>query len=148
LGQLPNTQKNYYFLWEFCLFDYQRTLNPMLTGSRQAKLLAAHRHEAFLLRGGGEGIRTPDPMVANHVLCQLSYTPVTRLTAFNLVGLGGFELPTSPLSGVRSNQLSYRPAGLLPQNKGYKFSPVASFGLQHRACNQNLKRTKTSIFQN
>ena len=27
----------------------------------------------------------------------------------NLVGLGGFEPPTSPLSGVRSNQLSYRP---------------------------------------
>jgi hypothetical protein len=25
--------------------------------------------------GGGEGTRTPDPMVANHVLCQLSYTP-------------------------------------------------------------------------
>ena len=28
-----------------------------------------------------------------------------------MVGLGRFELPTSPLSGVRSNQLSYRPAG-------------------------------------
>ena len=27
-----------------------------------------------------------------------------------MVGLGGFEPPTSPLSGVRSNQLSYRPA--------------------------------------
>ena len=27
-----------------------------------------------------------------------------------LVGLGGFEPPTSPLSGVRSNQLSYGPA--------------------------------------
>ena len=27
-----------------------------------------------------------------------------------VVGLGRFELPTSPLSGVRSNQLSYRPA--------------------------------------
>ena len=26
-----------------------------------------------------------------------------------VVGLGGFEPPTSPLSGVRSNQLSYRP---------------------------------------
>ncbi len=26
-----------------------------------------------------------------------------------MVGLGGFEPPTSPLSGVRSNQLSYRP---------------------------------------
>ena len=30
-------------------------------------------------------------------------------TGQNLVGLGRFELPTSPLSGVRSNQLSYRP---------------------------------------
>ena len=26
-----------------------------------------------------------------------------------LVGLGRIELPTSPLSGVRSSQLSYRP---------------------------------------
>ena len=26
-----------------------------------------------------------------------------------MVGLGRFELPTSRLSGVRSNQLSYRP---------------------------------------
>src|SRR5262249_4726380 len=30
-----------------------------------------------------------------------------------LVGLGRVELPTSRLSGVRSNQLSYRPPGLL-----------------------------------
>jgi hypothetical protein len=29
------------------------------------------------------------------------------------VGLGRFELPTSRLSGVRSNQLSYRPSGEL-----------------------------------
>src|SRR5690554_1383460 len=28
----------------------------------------------------------------------------------NLVGLSRLELPTSPLSGVRSNQLSYRPS--------------------------------------
>ncbi len=31
----------------------------------------------------------------------------------NMVGLGGFEPPTSPLSGVRSNQLSYRPGVLV-----------------------------------
>src|SRR2546428_544824 len=29
--------------------------------------------------GGGEGIRTPDPRVANAVLCQLSYTPDKHL---------------------------------------------------------------------
>lgn len=28
-----------------------------------------------------------------------------------MVGLGGLEPPTSPLSGVHSNQLSYRPYG-------------------------------------
>ena len=40
------------------------------------------------------------------------YTPpVQQSLAFSsaMVGLGRFELPTSPLSGVRSNQLSYRP---------------------------------------
>src|SRR5579871_92356 len=30
----------------------------------------------------------------------------------NLVGLGRLELPTSPLSGVRSSHLSYRPENL------------------------------------
>nr|ADI18287.1 hypothetical protein [uncultured Chromatiales bacterium HF0200_41F04] len=42
------------------------------------------------------------------MLSQLSYSPEFRRVA-SLVGLGGFEPPTSPLSGVRSNQLSYRP---------------------------------------
>ena len=36
-----------------------------------------------------------------------------RLEPRNMVGLGGFEPPTSPLSGVRSNQLSYRPRVLI-----------------------------------
>ena len=39
-----------------------------------------------------------------------------------LVGLGGFEPPTSPLSGVRSNQLSYRPK----QKKRCLFGEVIS----------------------
>ena len=33
----------------------------------------------------------------------------TRFRVLDLVGLGRIELPTSPLSGVRSSQLSYRP---------------------------------------
>jgi hypothetical protein len=36
----------------------------------------------------------------------------TKHSLENMVGLGRLELPTSPLSGVRSNQLSYKPAGL------------------------------------
>ena len=39
--------------------------------------------------------------------------PLLELTllmmAGQMVGLGRLELPTSPLSGVRSNHLSYRP---------------------------------------
>src|SRR5579884_2138586 len=56
--------------------------------------------------GGADRDRTGDPLVANQVLSQLSYSPV------EVVGLGRVELPTSPLSGVRSSHLSYRP-GLL-----------------------------------
>ena len=60
--------------------------------------------------GGGKRDRTADPLRARQVLSQLSYTPLTlTIPAPNLVGLGRFELPTSRLSGVRSNQLSYRP---------------------------------------
>src|SRR6056297_2867213 len=35
--------------------------------------------------------------------------PPACISDVEMVGLGRFELPTSPLSGVRSNQLSYRP---------------------------------------
>ena len=69
--------------------------------------------------GGAEEDRTPDLLRARQALSQLSYGPVfadqdTHLAIrpcalARLVGLGRFERPTSPLSGVRSNQLSYRP---------------------------------------
>src|SRR3974390_2789343 len=45
-------------------------------------------------------------------------------TQFNLVGLGGGEPPTSPLSGVRSNQLSYRP----PEEKRQGLRRVCPLG--------------------
>ena len=55
--------------------------------------------------GGADRDRTDDPRLAKPVLSQLSYSPRSS----SLVGLGRFELPTSRLSGGRSNQLSYRP---------------------------------------
>jgi hypothetical protein len=82
--------------------------------------------------GGARRDRTADPLLAKQVLSQLSYgpradTPFRHITPprhpwgnahyrsdlslgdLLLVGLGGLEPPTSPLSGVRSNRLSYRP---------------------------------------
>ena len=64
---------------------------------------------------GDEGIRTPDPLLARQVLSQLSYTPI-RVGLYEVplhkgVGLRRLELPTSRLSGVRSNRLSYKPLG-------------------------------------
>ncbi|CAN0511140.1 unnamed protein product, partial [Laminaria digitata] len=61
--------------------------------------------------GGGRRDRTDDLMLAKHALSQLSYAPVNKMI-ISVVGLGRLELPTSRLSGVRSNQLSYRPGRL------------------------------------
>ena len=78
---------------------------------------------------GAEEDRTPDLLVANQALSQLSYSPVAsvlrRMIIYILegmllnaepsthtkcfVGLSRVELLTSRLSGVRSNHLSYRP---------------------------------------
>ncbi len=95
------------------------------------------------LSGGASRDRTDDPLLAKQVLSQLSYGPffsallgASQLSPYfaalhtgynfffyfsrrdffdsaDLVGLGRLELPTSPLSGVRSNHLSYRPSRLL-----------------------------------
>ena len=88
-----------------------------------------------LLSANGDGeIRTLDPLLARQVLSQLSYTPMDAglpsfqrrslihlcsvfisisqsLVAlpFQVMGLSGLEPPTSRLSGVRSNRLSYKP---------------------------------------
>jgi hypothetical protein len=43
-----------------------------------------------------------------------------------VVGLGRIELPTSPLSGVRSSQLSYRPGWASEQNRAHKQADFSS----------------------
>ena len=73
--------------------------------------------------GGADRVRTDDLRLARAALSQLSYSPFSSVGQSTdrsghpgssrhcrqMVGLGRFELPTSRLSGVRSNQLSYRP---------------------------------------
>jgi hypothetical protein len=79
-------------------------------------------------RGGARRDRTDDLLLAKQALSQLSYGPDSppRIAA-EMVGLGRFELPTSPLSGVRSNRLSYRPAQLprLMPGKQERYGPSA-----------------------
>ena len=79
---------------------------------RKTHLTRSRRPEASgWERGGGKEIRTPDPVLAKHMLYQLSYTPsVPSACGFgNMVGLSGLEPETSRLSGGCSNQLSYKP---------------------------------------
>ena len=98
---------------------------PACAGRSACLLFSVVRDAAPEARaGGGERNRTDDLLLAKQALSRLSYTP--RLEpgfraaaagsrspapkpALRMVGLGRFELPTSRLSGVRSNRLSYRP---------------------------------------
>ena len=76
--------------------------------------------------GGAGRNRTDDLLLAKQALSQLSYGPPPKL----MVGPGRFELPTSRLSGVRSNQLSYGPPIFQSPDHaseaGTKTDPVAS----------------------
>ena len=78
-----------------------RTLGFTATTKHRSNRPAHHRHPKR--GGGGERVRTDDPLLAKQVLSQLSYTPNKSW----LVGQGGFEPPTPRLSSVCSNQLSY-----------------------------------------
>ena len=65
--------------------------------------------DRYLTVSGDREIRTLDPLLARQVLSQLSYIPIWNCEPFRVMGLRRLELPTSRLSGVRSNQLSYKP---------------------------------------
>ena len=100
--------------------------------------------------GGAKEDRTPDLLRARQALSQLSYGPrywTPELLAI-LVGLGGLEPPTSPLSGVRSNRLSYRPNNRrvcrpiapLSKHKSVRCDSVASTNLDQAICCGHLSQ--------
>src|SRR5262245_27228109 len=79
--------------------------------------------------GGADRDRTDDLRLAKPALSQLSYSPILRSrleparsphVREGMVGLGRFELPTSRLSGGRSNRLSYRPSSGPPSFRSPK----------------------------
>jgi hypothetical protein len=108
-------------LFDVCIscsvFGFQGTRHGMINTFQ--KILPASSVD-IPMNGDGE-IRTHDPLLARQVLSQLSYTPmVGQSTCIRIeqlfcrhclisVGLSGLEPPTSRLSGVRSNRLSYKP---------------------------------------
>jgi hypothetical protein len=105
------------------LFTMSENMQPCLNGQGRETFFEARDR----VDGGARRVRTDDLLLAKQALSQLSYGPVghqpgagrqalrSDRTVANprhrtrMVGLGRFELPTSPLSGVRSNRLSYRP---------------------------------------
>jgi hypothetical protein len=72
--------------------------------------LVAQWRKSFVGRAsrasGADRDRTDDLRLAKPALSQLSYSPGLST---RMVGQGRVELPTSRLSGVRSNHLSYWP---------------------------------------
>ena len=92
--------------------------------------------------------RTADLLRARQALSQLSYGPLSNASPprrSKVVGLRGIEPPTSPLSGVRSNQLSYRPNNILRKSKpGFQETSDQATTRHLAAPNRPVTRCKSS----
>jgi hypothetical protein len=97
------------------------------------QLIYASTHPR-IYSNGDDRARTDNLRLAKPALSQLSYVPGTRFAknpnhnsqTTEKMGPGRFELPTSRLSGVRSNQLSYEPIHRVPLST--PISVTALFG--------------------
>jgi hypothetical protein len=94
----------------------EKQLAERARGRKPAKQRPDHEKRPICeANGGAERDRTDDLKLAKLALSQLSYSPDKSLTRRwrQMVGPGGVEPPTSRLSGVRSNHLSYEPRSVL-----------------------------------
>lgn len=107
-----------------CIPPFERSSHGLLTSNRSTGAICPKG----TVRSGGAGRdRTDDLKLAKLPLSQLSYGPIRTM-----VGPGRLELPTSRLSGVRSNHLSYGPSGsrqktcsTKPEPSRVRLAPVA-----------------------
>jgi hypothetical protein len=89
------------------LYDVERSGHRHPEGYQDSQTCSLICDVRFSVNGGAGRNRTDDILLAKQALSQLSYGPF-QVTG-RLVGPGGLEPPTSRLSGVRSNHLSYGP---------------------------------------
>ena len=85
------------------IVQFSRCRRRSKTGSKHSNALTFKCFDPFFV-GGDKRDRTADLLRAKQALSHLSYTPKRAL-----VGQSGLEPPTSRLSVVCSNQLSYWP---------------------------------------
>ena len=110
-----------------------RGFEPLTSGlqsPRSAKL--SYAPISYLLQGGWLRGRDLNPRPLGYEPNELPDCSTPRqFFSKNVVGLGRVELPTSRLSGVRSNQLSYRPICFLrrfqPQKRATLFWSAVRF---------------------
>ena len=101
-----------------------------LTADSSTTELLRNNYYYFLNINGATVRQKPRAFVAKRIPCgtiRFSTTELLRnnniLSYFIMVGLNGLEPSTSRLSGVRSNQLSYRP--IMERVKGIEPSSTA-----------------------
>ena len=88
------------------LFTSSNNLTTLISSDRQNFSLCSH---SFLLVEV-KRVELLTPCLQSRCSSQLSYTPIPL---YSMVGLGGLGPPTSRLSGVRSNHLSYKPVAAI-----------------------------------
>jgi hypothetical protein len=98
------------------LWPRRRLTEPTTRGRPGFEATPGGSPKAHRARGRDGDRRDPlSPRIVQALMGRSCRPQMRSLAVRKLVGLGRLERPTSPLSGVRSNHLSYRPESLRPR---------------------------------